>query len=1181
MRSRWFGGGAGTLLGGIRVRLIGMILLVALPLIAVQGFELYSERERDIAAAHARALDIARRGGEQYRSTIAEVKTLLETLSLVPEVAGSADTCAAFLQKAGERLAWAGAFWVIGPDGRAVCATVPGGVGLDLSDRDYFVAAMASREFAVSDFFTGRLTGRATSMATLPVLDANGNVARILAISLRLSWFTRLVAEVGTESGARVMLYDRQGTLLARYPDRPEWVGRNWRGHALMERIEAAREGVAELTAVDGTEQIYGWSEIPGSLAHIAVGFDRTDVLEAVNGQTRKGALALLIAMALATLASVPLARGVVRPLKLLTAGAERARNSASASLPKVRGYAEVASLATSLDALLADRRRREEALVEARGEAERAAGQARDAHARLTSALEMLPEGIVIFDADDRFLLWNQRYAEFYSTDRELTRGERFEDRLRKSVANGRHPGALGREEAWIAERLHRHAQPESVHEQQLAGGRWLRVEERRMADGGTIGVRVDITELKQREELFRLLFQNNPVPMWVYDRETFRFLAVNDAALAHYGYSRARFLAMTILDIRPPEDRDEVVRVANEGSESSGSRGWRHLKADGTAIEVTAYTRKLEHAGRAAKLVAIIDLTERKRAEDELRRTRTFLDTVVENIPAMLFVKDAREHRYVLFNRAGEEFLGMSRQHLIGKTDRELFPERKAERIMACDRRVLQSRELQVIEEEQIATPHSGLRLLRTKKIAITDESGAPQYLLGISEDITERKRAEARITHMAHHDAMTGLANRALFRQRLEQAVQEAGERKAGLAVLYVDLDGFKEVNDALGHPVGDALLRFVATRLKSCVRDVDTVARLGGDEFAVIQTGIAAREDAGRLAARLVDLIGQPYHVEGKDVVVSASVGIATAPHDGEDPEGLLKFADLALYSAKTEGGRAIRFFEPAMNSRLQARRALERDLRAAFGGDEFVLHYQPSIDLSTGTVSGFEALLRWSHPQRGPIPPAEFIPIAEDIGLIEQLGEWVLRQACAEAARWPAHVRVAVNLSPAQFKSPNIVQAVLLALASAGLPAHRLELEITESVLLQENETNLATLHRLRGLGTRIALDDFGIGYSSLSYLRMFPFDKIKVDRSFVKELPDNRECAMIIRAMVGLARGLNMETTAEGIETPEQLAHLRADGCTEAQGFLISRPRPADEVHELIARHGRAAGRAA
>jgi diguanylate cyclase (GGDEF)-like protein len=392
----------------------------------------------------------------------------------------------------------------------------------------------------------------------------------------------------------------------------------------------------------------------------------------------------------------------------------------------------------------------------------------------------------------------------------------------------------------------------------------------------------------------------------------------------------------------------------------------------------------------------------------------------------------------------------------------------------------------------------------------------------------------------------------------------------EQESRLAVLYVDLDCFKDVNDALGHPVGDALLRMAAERLRGCVRDGDTVARLGGDEFAIIQDSIRNDEEASDLAKRIAEVIGAPFQVEGHDVTVSASIGIAMAPRDGADPDTLLKFADMALYAAKTDGRRTYRFFEPDMNERLHARRAMETDLRLAFARNEFELYYQPTIDIGSGRVVGFEALLRWHHPERGLVPPGEFIPLAESIGLIVPLGEWVLREACAEAARWPGDMTVAVNLSPLQFKNANLVQTVTDALAAAGLPPRRLELEITESVLLQENENNPATLHRLRDRGVRIALDDFGTGYSSLSYLRVFPFDRIKIDGSFVKELPHNVECVSIVRAMADLARGLRMATTAEGVETPEQLEALRADGVTAAQGYLFSRPLPAGDLRELL-----------
>ena len=434
---------------------------------------------------------------------------------------------------------------------------------------------------------------------------------------------------------------------------------------------------------------------------------------------------------------------------------------------------------------------------------------------------------------------------------------------------------------------------------------------------------------------------------------------------------------------------------------------------------------------------------------------------------------------------------------------------------------------------------------------------------------------------IEEQASHDELTGIYNRRALLVAMEEAKRRADFTGEPLSICVIDLDFFKDVNDALGHPIGDALLRRAAERLRSCIRENDTVSRLGGDEFAIIQDGVKDPAHMGALATRIVEVIGEPFHLDGQDVVVSASVGIATAPHDAADPDSLLKYADMALYAAKTDGRRTFRFFEPDMDARLHARRALEIDLRAAFVREEFELYYQPTLDLASEAVIGFEALLRWNHPERGLVSPGEFIPLAETVGLIIPLGEWVLRQACTEAAGWAGDIAVSVNLSPAQFKNGDIVRTVIQALAASGLAARRLELEITETVLLQENENNLATLHQLRGLGVRIALDDFGTGYSSLSYLRTFPFDRIKIDGSFVKELPNNTECVSIVRAVIGLAKGLDMATTAEGVETLAQFEHLRADGCTNGQGYLFGRPRPAAEARALLAQHRAIAGYAA
>jgi len=438
-------------------------------------------------------------------------------------------------------------------------------------------------------------------------------------------------------------------------------------------------------------------------------------------------------------------------------------------------------------------------------------------------------------------------------------------------------------------------------------------------------------------------------------------------------------------------------------------------------------------------------------------------------------------------------------------------------------------------------------------------------------LQHEIAERQQSEARVRYLAHHDSLTGLGNRVQFRDRLIRALDRIDKNGGNLALLFIDLDQFKLINDTLGHRVGDLLLTAVGERLQQSVLDCDTVARLGGDEFAVIQMAKERPEEAGLLADHIMQAIALPYDVEGHQLVVSCSIGIAWAPDDGNDPDLLLANADLALYRAKAEARGSFRFFEAEMNARAQARRLLEDELRKALKYGQFELHYQPLFNLNGRKITGFEALIRWNHPERGVIAPLDFIPLAEDIALIIPLSQWVLREACQEATRWPADIKLAVNLSPMQFRGGSLVQDVIDALAASGLEAERLELEITETVLLDNDQKTMQALHQLRDLGVRISMDDFGTGYSSFTYLRKFPFDKIKIDRSFVHDLPTNNDSSAIVRAIIGMAEGIGMVATVEGVETEEQFAYLKAEGCAEVQGFLISRPIPANEVLTVLA----------
>ena len=697
-------------------------------------------------------------------------------------------------------------------------------------------------------------------------------------------------------------------------------------------------------------------------------------------------------------------------------------------------------------DSSLPNRSRRRAAaeageIMRTRAEVEAAIAEARKSHERLREAIDILPQGIVFLDAEGRYILWNKKYAEIYSRSSDLFRpGARLEDTIRVGVERGDYPEAIGREQEWIAERIAKLYQPGAQHEQTLADGRVVLIDERLTEDGGVIGLRVDITELKQREASFRLLFDSNPVPMIVCSLDGEHILGVNDAAIEHYGYGRAEFEKLTIRSLQAFDS--ELPWTGNRSSDEQAARTWKHVRADGALIDLAIYSRQLVYGDQPAVLLALMD--------------------------------------------------------------------------------------------------------------------------------ITERKRAEARLAFMAQHDGLTGLPNRSLLRQQMDDLLLHTRRSAEKVAVLVLGLDNFKAVNDTLGHGVGDKLLRGVAKRLRSTLREEDVLARLNSDEFAIVQSGAMRPEDAVLLARRLLEAIGDPYLLDGHSVVIGASIGIAMSPGDGDESERLLKNADMALSRAKNDFRGTFSFFEAEMDARAQTRRKIEIDLREAIQNDVLRPYYQPLVDLATGRITGFEALVRWPHPERGMISPGEFIPVAEETGLIHAVGVLMLRRACMDAAGWPDDVRVAVNLSPLQFRVGNLLSLVMDTLKQTGLAATRLELEITETLLLDRSSQVLATLHALRSLGVRISMDDFGTGYSSLSYLRSFPFDKIKIDQSFVRDLGANRDAQAIVRSIISLGKGLGVVITAEGVETEAELGCLRHEGCHEGQGFLFSRARPNAEIVGLL-----------
>jgi diguanylate cyclase (GGDEF)-like protein/PAS domain S-box-containing protein len=662
--------------------------------------------------------------------------------------------------------------------------------------------------------------------------------------------------------------------------------------------------------------------------------------------------------------------------------------------------------------------------------------------HAELRQVIDCLPQAVVLLDEQNNLILWNKNYETMFpGTAPYVKPGVNIETLYRKafeSISDASNQDEA-RAEAWVRRKMDLLNHNDSYVEQNIGDQRWIRYDQHVTVDRKRVYVRTDVTDDKNAAESFRLLFESNPVPMWVVERSNLKFLDVNEAAVEHYGYSRDQFLNMTSLEIRPAYERQRALDDASTNfTTDSGEKDWIHNRADGTEILVASYARPIKYSGREAAIVSAVD--------------------------------------------------------------------------------------------------------------------------------VTERRKHDARIKYMAEHDALTGLPNRRLFLEMLEDTHLQK-TRKPGLwSIILVDIDDFKNINDTLGHHVGDNLISAVASRLEECVGDRGVVGRLGGDEFAVLLPMIVDPADAHLAATALVQAFNDPLKVREHEILVGVSAGISVGLDISVDASTMLKNADLALYKAKSDGRGVCRVYEPHMSLQMIVRREMERNLRQALTEEQFEIHYQPLLELAGCTEIGFEALLRWNHPDEGMIPPSTFIPVAESSGLIVPIGAWVLEQSCQLATTLREDLTVAVNISPAQFKSGKLVEVVSGALARSGLAAHRLELEITESCLLEKTSETLQTLKELKELGVSIALDDFGTGYCGLGYLGSFPFDKIKIDQSFVKDVETTRKSAEIFRAVINIGHSLSLVTLAEGIETTEQLEFLRALGCQQGQGFLFSSAVPESEI---------------
>ena len=1011
---------------------------------------------------------------------------------------------------------------------------------IDLSSREYFEALKANpniRSF-ISEPVQGAATGKWVVILARPVLSDSGHFIGVAFASTVLQYFEDIFRSTSLGDGYAATLLRQDGTLLARFPIAGT-IGKIVPA-SVLKKLANSSSGVSRaISPVDHQPRIaaaYRLSNYP---------------LTVVVTQNESAAFApwRKVAFTMTAVTSVIIALIAIATYLLVRSWKQQDRlNAAYADLieaEKIRNFAE------------------SEANLQ-RGLAEQTT--------RLGAAIENMPQGICMFDGEKRLIVCNQRYADLYGLRKEQTEpGTPFESilALQSGIVN-----YLDDDEKYISRRLDDVSTRQSYELiNRLCDGRLIAVTHRPIAGGGWIATHADVTEQINREESFRLLFDGSPVPMWVSDRTTLRFIAINDAAIQCYGYGREQFMAMTVPDLRPHEDRERFGAFLRSLSLDQFSENvGQHTTADGRIIDVSVRSRALSYGNREARLTVVHDITKSKHVENELRRTQKFLDAIVEHVPVPILVKDvteinknAAQYRYTLVNRAFEDLFGASRSKIVGKTVSELYPKERADFIIAENAAALCSQDPIVLSDHEVHTATNGVKICTATTVAVRDDSNTPQYLVSVLQDVTERKRAEQHITRMAHYDQLTNLPNRRTFNEALEQAVKNTTGYGDQFTVLSLDLDGFKETNDTHGHLVGDALLFEVSRRLMSAA-DGAFIARVGGDEFAAIVDG--GMQVAASFAQQLLNALREEIHIEDRRIMTDATIGAAIYPNHGMDSKTLISNADVALYRAKADGQGSVLFFDSEMGEQVRQRRVLQEALRIAMECQQLDLHYQPQKTISGETI-GLEALARWQHPQHGQVPPATFIRLAEESGLIIPMSEWVLREACRVAATWDAPLTIAVNVSPLQFRYgdlPSFVHSVLL---NTGLKPSRLELEITESVFIDDFSRAISILLRLKSLGVRIALDDFGTGFSSLSYLHSFAFDKIKIDRAFIVDLEHNRHSMAIVRAVIDLGHSLKIPVLAEGVETAAQLTILHDSGCDEVQGYLLGRPMPIGDYPEL------------
>jgi len=796
--------------------------------------------------------------------------------------------------------------------------------------------------------------------------------------------------------------------------------------------------------------------------------------------------------------------------------------------------------------------------------------------NAFVSSAMNNLNQGVVMTDAQRRVIFCNDRYLEIYGLMRSDLRVDMTGYEL---LALRRKRGVLGVSDDDFYEKA---ASPNGLITE-LPDGRAILVKYFVLPNGGSVATHLDVSEqrrlsrqLASTKQFLETVLDNVPACVAAKNIEDGRYIFANTAYERFWGFSRDQVVGKNARELFAPVSVASIEATDAAALDSPDGQFRNEFEVDrsGTRRMVASIRIVVRNESNKPEFLLIVfeDITDRRSLSQELESTKKFLELVVDNIPVALIVEQVKDGRYLLANRSAETILNRRREEATGLTASDIFNAKEAKLIIARDEAAIKKRGM-ITEEHPISTK-DGLRLFLTRRATVLSDAGEPQYLIKTHEDVTDRRQTESRMAHMAYHDGLTDLPNRAAFLQALAQMIEACEGTNEEFAVLCVDLDGLKEVNDVFGHALGDKLLVEVAQRLQDSARG-GVVARLSGDEFGLIIDG--KQPEAGlSLARQIGEAVAREFQIDGRPVRAGVTTGMSVFPHNGADAASLLANAGAALFRAKQKSRGTISLYQPEMDQQIRDRRVLHQDLSMAIKNGELSLAFQPQgiarHSVAESDIIGFEALARWQHPVRGQVSPAEFIPIAEESGLIVEMGEWILREACREAASWPKPLQVAVNLSPAQFMHGDVVGLVHSILLETGLAPGRLELEITEGVLIEDFDRGLALLRRLKALGVRISMDDFGSGYSSLSYLQAFPFDKIKIDRAFIINLGRNPQSAAIVRAVIDLGHGLEMSIIAEGVETVEQLTFLAKEGCDGVQGYLLGKPLPIGKYADLVGR---------